>query len=162
MGNIRDTDPIFVIMTKRRNQLGLSQQDLAKMCGIGQSSISELETGRISPTLKTLRKVLENLKMEIVLTELIPSSIERDILYLKSLGLVQLERELLSRRWYVRPDDLVGGYCVMPVDAPPSCGCPSIADFASKSQAEHIVELHNSDLMDSGTELSDGVGLGGR
>src|SRR5260370_561848 len=115
MGNIRDTDPIFVIMTKRRNQLGLSQQDLAKICGIGQSLISELESGRISPTLKTLRRVLENLKMEIVLTELIPSPIERDILHMKSLSPVQLERELLSRRWYVRPDDLVGGYCIMPV-----------------------------------------------
>lgn len=146
MGGSREVkvkDPVVDRLKIRREELGLSQLDLAKLSDTHQSSISEMETGEVSPTLRTLRKVAEILKMEIELKELVSVSIGRDIIYLKSLEADQLERELLARRWYVHPNDLIGGFCVMPVDAPPSCGCFSIADFANESSAIHIVELHN-------------------
>lgn len=52
--------------------------------------------------------------------------------------------DVLNRAWYVRENDLIGGWCVMPVDLPPSSGVYEVADFVSRSVAEHIVELHNT------------------
>lgn len=44
----------------------------------------------------------------------------------------------LACRWYARRNDLIGGWCVMPVDEPPSQGVPEVADFTSHELAEHI------------------------
>jgi hypothetical protein len=51
--------------------------------------------------------------------------------------------ESMCLRWYARPDDLIGGWCVMPVDEPPSAGMPAVADFIMQEAAEHIARLHN-------------------
>lgn len=48
--------------------------------------------------------------------------------------------------WFARPNDLIGGWCVMPVDEPPSSGIPEVADFTTRELAEHIVSLHNNAL----------------
>lgn len=57
-----------------------------------------------------------------------------------------LSRAMLETRWYVQPEDLIGGWCITVVDMPPSAGFPSVADFLSKAAAEHIVSLHNAAL----------------
>ena len=49
----------------------------------------------------------------------------------------------LAATWYARPDDLIGGWCVMPSDEPPSSGPPEVASFASETVAQHIADLHN-------------------
>ncbi len=46
----------------RRNVLGLSQVELAKKSGVGQSYISELENGKFNPTSKTLAALAGPLK----------------------------------------------------------------------------------------------------
>jgi len=51
--------------------------------------------------------------------------------------------ESMTSRWYARPDDLIGGWCVMPVDEPPSAGMPEVASFIMQEAAEHIAFLHN-------------------
>lgn len=56
---------------------------------------------------------------------------------------------MMASRWYPQPDDLIGGWCVMPVDEPPSGGCFAVADFISQEIAEHIAELHNASLEKS-------------
>lgn len=48
-----------------------------------------------------------------------------------------------EHRWFARPNDLIGGWCVMPVDEPPSQGVPEVADFTTRELAEHIAQLHN-------------------
>lgn len=70
-------------------------------------------------------------------------SIEGDIEFLKTLTGPELEEEVLKRKWFVHPNDLIGGHCIMPVDAPPSSGCFEVADFISKKVADHVVRLHN-------------------
>lgn len=46
--------------------------------------------------------------------------------------------------WYVQPNDVTGGWCIMDVDdTPGNSGRPEIADFCEKEAAEHIVWLHN-------------------
>ena len=51
----------------KRLKRGISQKDLAKRIGTGQSAISRLESGRYNPTLSFLSKVSEALgsKLEI-------------------------------------------------------------------------------------------------
>lgn len=56
--------------------------------------------------------------------------------------------KMLASRWYAVEDDLIGGWCVMPVPLQPSYGYPEVGSFLSKDIAEHITDLHNMDLHD--------------
>lgn len=58
-------------------------------------------------------------------------------------------RPELDVRWYARENDLIGGWCVMPENQPPSKGIPEVADITSREVAEHIAELHNRALGSS-------------
>jgi hypothetical protein len=51
--------------------------------------------------------------------------------------------EFMQMHWYAQPNDLIGGWCVMPADEPPSGGLPEVADFLTQEAAEHIALLHN-------------------
>jgi hypothetical protein len=62
----------------------------------------------------------------------------------KSLQDEMLNTGYLHYRWYVRENDLIGGWCIMPIDEPPSYGISEVADFMSRECAEHIVKLHNA------------------
>jgi hypothetical protein len=50
----------------------------------------------------------------------------------------------LGFRWYARENDVIGGWCVMPVDEPPSYGVREVCDFVSRELAEHIAAVHNA------------------
>ena len=52
-------------LIKRRNQLKISQSELAKIIGTKQPAISRLEKGDYNTTLKTFFKVAEALDLEI-------------------------------------------------------------------------------------------------
>lgn len=56
----------------------------------------------------------------------------------------------LTTTWYAQPDDLIGGWCVMPSEQPPSAGGPQLADFTSQQIAEHVAGLHNEWLEGPG------------
>jgi DNA-binding XRE family transcriptional regulator len=46
---------------ERRRALGISQQELARIAGIRQETISRLESGKHSPTIRTVDKIEEAL-----------------------------------------------------------------------------------------------------
>ena len=49
--------------------------------------------------------------------------------------------------WYVVPNDLIGGWCIMPVPLSPGVvHVPEVADFLSERNARYIVDLHNARL----------------
>lgn len=50
--------------------------------------------------------------------------------------------------WYAKPNTMIGGWCVMPVDESPEYGIPEIGDFLSRELAEHIANLHNKWLRE--------------
>lgn len=56
--------------------------------------------------------------------------------------------DFLNVRWYAKPDDLIGGWCVMPVDQTPgeAGNVPQMADFCTEAAAQHIADLHNATL----------------
>lgn len=54
-----------------------------------------------------------------------------------------LEMEIFRCKWYAHEDDVIGGWCVMPVDEAPSQGCFEVASFLSEQIARYIALLHN-------------------
>ena len=62
--DIHETEEIAAVvsaMVQQKNKLGLSQRELAQMCGIPQSSVARIESGKITPNLGTLLKISRNL-----------------------------------------------------------------------------------------------------
>jgi len=53
---------------------------------------------------------------------------------------------VMTSSWYAQPNDLVGGWCVMPVDLPPSSGFFEVADFCDERIARYVAKLHNDAL----------------
>jgi hypothetical protein len=66
-------------------------------------------------------------------------------------------KAILSLHWYALPDDVVGGWCIMTANVPPSqvnWRDPTedttyrVGSFLSKEIAEYVVSLHNSNISD--------------
>lgn len=55
-----------------------------------------------------------------------------------------LPAAMLAARWYARQEDTVGGWCVMPLDVPPSSGCPTVACFISEQVARTVADRQNT------------------
>jgi predicted transcriptional regulator len=49
---------------EQRRALGISQQELARMAGVRQETISRLESGKHSPTIRTVDKIDQALQRE--------------------------------------------------------------------------------------------------
>ncbi len=56
---------IIGVLIEKRNALGLSQRDLAKLCGLPQSSIARVEAMRTTPKLDTLLKMMKPLGLKL-------------------------------------------------------------------------------------------------
>lgn len=54
------------VMKSRRKALGISQQDLSEMAGIGLATIKDIERGKGNPSLSTVTRILDILGMDIV------------------------------------------------------------------------------------------------
>ena len=53
------------IMKQRREILSLTQQDLAEMSQVGLATIKDIERGKFNRALKTVKKILDVLGIEI-------------------------------------------------------------------------------------------------
>lgn len=54
-------------MVHQRNELGLTQKQLAELCDMPQSSVARIETFKTSPTLETLMKLMDKLHLRLSL-----------------------------------------------------------------------------------------------
>jgi ribosome-binding protein aMBF1 (putative translation factor) len=52
-------------MIEQRNAMGLSQRELAAMCGIPQSSVARIESFKTTPNLDTLLKIMRSLGLRL-------------------------------------------------------------------------------------------------
>lgn len=59
-----------------RNQLGMSQEVLARLAKVPQSTISRIENSKREPNLSTFRKILKALSCEIIIVPLLMESID--------------------------------------------------------------------------------------
>lgn len=53
---------------EKRTALGISQRDLADMCGIPQSSVARIETFKTTPNLDTLLKIMQPLGLKLTVS----------------------------------------------------------------------------------------------
>jgi hypothetical protein len=61
-----------------------------------------------------------------------------------------LVKKIMNIEWFALPNDLIGGWCVMPINEQPSGGCVEVADFIDGTFAVHIAQLHNEWLKRNG------------
>ena len=54
-------------MIERRQDLKLTQRDLARLCGIPQSSVARIESGATMPNLSTLLKIFKQLGLSFLI-----------------------------------------------------------------------------------------------
>ena len=70
--DLKKTEEIATIvsaMIKQRNSLGLSQRDLASMCGLPQSSVARIESGKTTPNLGTLLNTFQHLGLTLTVVQ---------------------------------------------------------------------------------------------
>ncbi len=68
LDEVEENSRIISAMIQRRNELGLSQRELAAECGIPQSSVARIESQSCAPRLDTLLKILDNLGLSLSIT----------------------------------------------------------------------------------------------
>ena len=56
---------IVSAITQQRNALGISQRELASICGLPQSSVARIESFKTTPNLDTLLKILKPLGLKL-------------------------------------------------------------------------------------------------
>ena len=73
--DMEETEEIAAIVTamvEQRNALGLSQRDLAAMCGIPQSSVARIESCKTTPNLGTLLNIFQYLGLTLTVSQARP------------------------------------------------------------------------------------------
>ena len=73
--DMEETEEIAAIVTAmvaQRNALGLSQRDLAAMCGIPQSSGASIESCKTTPNLGTLLNIFQHLGLTLTVSQARP------------------------------------------------------------------------------------------
>lgn len=73
--DMEETEEIAAIVTamvEQRNALGLSQRDLAAMCGIPQSSVARIESCKTTPNLETLLNIFQHLGLTLTVSQARP------------------------------------------------------------------------------------------
>ena len=70
--DLKKTEEIATIvsaMIKQRNSLGLSQRYLSSMCGLPQSSVARIESGKTTPNLGTLLNIFQHLGLTLTVVQ---------------------------------------------------------------------------------------------
>ena len=70
MEEIDELTAVVIAMIEKRNALGISQRELAQLCGLPQSSIARIESGKTTPKLDTLLKIMHPLGLKIKLVSI--------------------------------------------------------------------------------------------
>lgn len=73
--DMEETEEIAAIVTamvEQRNALGLSQRDLAALCGIPQSSVARIESCKTTPNLGTLLNIFQHLGLTLTVSQARP------------------------------------------------------------------------------------------
>ena len=65
---VEGVSAIVSAMVEQRTAMGLSQRDLAAMCGIPQSSVARIESCKTTPNLGTLLNIFQHLGLQLTVT----------------------------------------------------------------------------------------------
>lgn len=62
---IEEMANIVSTICKKREAMGITQRELAKLCNVPQSTVARIETYKTSPTLETLIKITRELGLKV-------------------------------------------------------------------------------------------------
>lgn len=65
---IEDIASIVGALIEQRTSLGISQRELASLCGIPQSSVARIESCKTTPNLDTLLKIMHPLGLKLTVS----------------------------------------------------------------------------------------------
>lgn len=65
MEEVESLAAIIGAMVKKRNDLGISQRELAAMCDVPQSSVARIESFKTTPNITTLLKLMHPLGLKL-------------------------------------------------------------------------------------------------
>ena len=65
LDDIEEQAAIISAVINKRTELGMSQRDLASICGIPQSTVARIESYAITPKLDTLIKIMRPLGLRL-------------------------------------------------------------------------------------------------
>ncbi|MDO4395875.1 MAG: helix-turn-helix transcriptional regulator [Clostridia bacterium] len=68
MEEIEAISSIVGAMIEQRNALGISQRELAEMCGVPQSSVARIESYKTTPKIDTLLKLFRPLGLTLTVS----------------------------------------------------------------------------------------------
>ena len=60
-------DKLIKTIKERRESLGVNQENLAKLSGVGLRTLKQFESGKGNPTFQTIQKIADALGLEICL-----------------------------------------------------------------------------------------------
>lgn len=66
---IEEITNIITLVIQQRKAMNLSQRELAALCGVPQSTIARLESGKTMPTFTTLYNIFQHLGLQITITQ---------------------------------------------------------------------------------------------
>lgn len=69
MEEIEELSSIISAIIMQRNELGISQRELAELCGIPQSSVARIESLKTIPKLSTLLKIMQPLGLKLTVSK---------------------------------------------------------------------------------------------
>lgn len=72
LDEVESISQIVGAMIERRHDLALSQRDLADLCGLPHSSVARIESGKSTPNLTTLIKILKELGLRLAIQSASP------------------------------------------------------------------------------------------
>lgn len=72
LDEVESISQIVGAMIERRHDLALSQRDLADLCGLSHSSVARIESGKSTPNLTTLIKILRELGLRLAIQSASP------------------------------------------------------------------------------------------
>ncbi len=68
LNEVESISAIISIIVQQRTAMGISQRELAAMCGIPQSSVARIESCKTTPTLGTLLNIFQHLGLHLTVT----------------------------------------------------------------------------------------------
>ena len=70
MENIECMASIIGSIIEQRNSLGISQRELAELCGMPQSSVARIESYKTTPSIDTLLRIMKPLGLKLYVSQI--------------------------------------------------------------------------------------------
>jgi transcriptional regulator with XRE-family HTH domain len=147
-----------LLIRQQRERLGLTQREAASLCGVTQPNLSRIESGAAQPNLGTVRRILGNLRAELVLgvqpspVDQLPREKERSIwlnrlivaeLTLDPQGVIAVARDNVARLRAIHASNLAVNAALDEWDLLLDAGVDAIADTLT-SRDDHAADLRQN------------------